>query len=123
MNDATASAVATELEEMREARAELGSAESYLSTEKAIELCPLNVCEEVLVGYPAWICPRARKDPRRPRSPYQWDPRDIRALPIVVRQWTEARESGNEKDFRRRREELLAERDREVLARAVGGAR
>lgn len=123
MKDATAAAVAAELEEMREARADLGSADGYLSTEQALGLCQMDISEDVLVGYPTWICPRARKDPRRSRSPYQWDPRDIRALPIVVRQWTEALRSGNEEDFRRRREELLAERDREVLARAMGGAR
>lgn len=121
MNNATAVAVGKELQEMQDARRELGAAAGYLSTEDAVRQCQLDISEETLVGYPTWICPRARKDPRRARSSYQWDPRDIRALPIVVRQWTEARASGTEDDFRRRREELLDERDREVLARANGG--
>lgn len=118
MTDVAAAAVADELRDMCDARLELGSAESYLSTDEAVDLCPLNISEETLVGYPVWVCPRTRKDPRRLRSSYQWDPRDIRALPIVLKQWTEARESGHEDNFRRRREELLEERDRQVLARA-----
>jgi hypothetical protein len=123
MTDNAAAAVADELRHMRDARQELGSAQSYLSTEEAVNLCPLDISEETLVGYPVWICPRARKNPRRPRSSYQWDPRDIRALPIVLKQWTQAREAGREDDFRRRRETLLEERDQQVLARAVGEVR
>ncbi|MDT8436689.1 MAG: hypothetical protein RRA92_08025 [Gemmatimonadota bacterium] len=118
MTDTAAVAVADELESMRAARRELGAGESYLSTEQATRLCPLDISEETLVSYPAWICPRLRKDPRSPRSPYLWDPRDIHALPIVVRQWTEARQRGTEEDFRRRRQKLLEERDREALIRA-----
>lgn len=122
MNDAVATAVADELQNMREARKELGTAGSYLSTEEAVELGPLDISEETLVAYPEWICPRLRKDPRRSRSPYLWDPRDILALPIVLRQWMEARQRGNEADFRRRREQLLEERDQAALTRANAGA-
>lgn len=122
VNDAIATVVAEELQSMREARKELGTAGSYLSTEEAVALGPLDISEETLIAYPEWVCPRLRKDPRRARSPYLWDPRDILALPIVLRQWMEARRRGDEADFRRRRERLLEKRDNEALTRASAGA-
>lgn len=122
VNNAVATVVADELQSMREARKELGTAGGYLSTEEALELGPLDISEETLIGYPTWICPRLRKDPRRSGSPYLWDPRDILALPIVLRQWMDARQRGNEADFRRRREQLLEKRDHAALTRANAGA-
>lgn len=121
MEAATATAVGQELRSMREARHELATAEGYLSTSEAVASCELDISEEKLREYPDWVCPRTPKDPRYPNSAHQWDPRDVRALPVVLKQWKKAREAGGEEDFRRRREKMLDDRDQKALGRAMGG--
>lgn len=123
MNTEVAKATRKDLDAMREAKRELGQAESYLSTKEAVEEAPLELCEETPTAYPTWVCPRTRKNPARKNSPLLWDRRDIRALPLVLRQWETARKRGREDEFRERRKRLLRERDEDVLREIYGGVR
>lgn len=116
MTHDTARAVRRELDEMAEAKRELGEAKAYLSTREALELCPFDLCEETLTGYPEWVCPRVRKSPAKEGSPLLWDPRDILALPTVLRRWRRAVENDEEEEFRRSREELIRRREQAALS-------
>lgn len=122
MTHETAVVTRRELDEMKEAKRELGRAEAYLSTEEALERCPFDLCEETLTGYPKWICPRVRKNPGKAGSALLWDPRDIRALPVILRQWARAVEGGTEDAFRERRERLIREREQSALREVWGEA-
>lgn len=123
MEPEVAKATRKDLDAMQKAKRELGQAECYLSTKEAVEAAPLALCEETLTAYPTWICPRTRKNPARESSPLLWDPRDIRALPLVLRQWKVAQEQGREEEFRERREQLLRKREEKALREIYGGAR
>lgn len=122
MTPETAKAARNELDEMRDAKRELGQAHAYLSTREAVERSRIDLCEETLTGYPNWICPRTPKNPAKEGSPLLWDPRDIQALPLVLRQWAEACESGDEESFKERRVELLREREERALRAIIGGS-
>lgn len=121
MNDDVANAVASDLRAMREARKELGGRDAYLSTPEAVEACPIPVSEGTLKGYPEWILPRVEKNPAAKGSPLLFDPRDIRALPLVLKQWRAAKKNDSVAECKRRRLDLLEHRDAETLAR-IGGA-
>lgn len=117
MNDDVANAVASDLQAMREAKKELGSADAYLSTGEAVDKCPIPVSEGTLKGYPEWVLPRVEKNPAAKGSPLLFDPRDIRALPLVLKQWRAAKQNDSVAELKRRRLDLLQGRDAETLAR------
>lgn len=120
MQPTTAEAIGDELAAMRRARKELGGAWAYLTTREAVDLCPFEVSAESLLGYPDWICPRVARNPAAQRgTPLFWDPRDILALPLVLRQWETARREGREEEFEAERRRFLAERDRRALERIM----
>lgn len=123
MTPEAAQATRKDLNAMREAKRELGQAHAYLSTEEALEASPIDVSEEMLTGYPDWVCPRIRKNPSRDGSPFLWDPRDIRALPWVLRQWAQARKNDREEEFKKRRIERIRQRERQALRDILGGDR
>ena len=122
MDMATARAVGAELEIMKDARAELGTRDAYLSTAEAVRLCAVGVSEETLISYPGWILPRVAKNPRARRPSYMYDPRDIAALPIVLRLWEQAISAGREAGFAEERVADLAARDEQALRVAMGRA-
>ncbi len=122
MDRYVAAAVGQQISDMKSAREELARRGGYLSTPEALELAPFELSEETLLSYPEFICPRTRKNPNSKRSALLWDPRDVLALPLVLRQWHHAIELGQESGFVAERERLLAERDRLALERILGVA-
>lgn len=118
MNDDVANAVASDLRAMREAKKELGSADAYLSTREAVDACPVPVSEETLKGYPEWVLPRIEKNPAAKGSPLLFDPRDVRALPLVLKQWRTANQNDSVAELKRRRLDLLQRLDAETLTRS-----
>jgi hypothetical protein len=120
--DAATQVAASELKAMRQVRANLGRREAYLSTTEAVALCPIDVSEETLIGYPDWILPRVAKNPRARRASWLYDPRDIEALPFVLRMWERAIVEGAEEAFSMKRRGELEERDHRALALIMGRA-
>lgn len=113
MKDQITNGVATTLEAMRAAVMDLAKGATYLSTAEAVRCCPFEVSEETLLTYPDFIVPRFVKNPRARRKTYLWDPRDIRALPTVLRRWQQAIAAGSdaEREFQELRYAEVTERD------------
>ena len=113
MKDKISEGVATTLQAMRAAVQDLARGSTYLSTVEAVRYCPFAVSEETLLTYPDFILPRFVKNPRARRKTYLWDPRDIRALPTVLRRWQLAIAAGEEaeRQFQELRYAEVAERD------------
>jgi hypothetical protein len=101
------------LEAMKAARDALARGRGYVSTREAVLLCPFPAGEETLLGYPPHILPRIAKNPAAKRPTYLWDPRDIQALPDVLRRWQTAITGGAEAvhRFEEERQRELDERD------------
>jgi hypothetical protein len=122
MNQVVAYATGEELEAMKRARSDLGRREAYLSTAEATAVCRFEVAEETLMAYPDWILPRIAKNPRAKRPSWLFDPRDVDALPFVLRLWERAIAEQNEEAFRLARLAEIEDRDRQALARIMGRA-
>jgi hypothetical protein len=118
MKDQITNGVATTLEAMRAAVRDLAKGATYLSTADAVRCCPFELSEETLLTYPDFVVPRLVKNPRARRKTYLWDPRDIRALPTVLRRWQQAILAGPaaEREFQERRYHEVTERDLAALS-------
>jgi ubiquitin len=98
--------------QMREARKELLAADQMLSTKEAVAACPLGgLRAETLTSYPDYVLPRVSLRPGAKRATYRWDPRDLLALPTVLRRWQRAVDEGREEEFKKERIAELAARD------------
>ena len=123
MEPAVIQGVRTALAAMRTARDELARAEGFVSTSEAVRLCPFAVSEDTLLAYPEYVLPRRAKNPRAKRKTYLWDPQDLRALPVVLKQWERAIDGGSadEENFMRERLSQLEARD--LRAMEIFGAK
>jgi hypothetical protein len=105
--------------EMREAVHQLSTSLPMLTTKEAVAQCPLgHVSAETLTSYPDHVLPRIVLRPGARRATYRWDPRDLLALPSVLRRWQRAVEENREEEFKRERiAELLARDESKLPAR------
>lgn len=117
MKDQITRGVATTLEAMRAAVQDIAKGATYLTTTDAVRCCPFELSEETLLAYPDFVIPRFVKNPKAKRKTYLWDPRDIRALPTILRRWQEAIEggAGSEREFQNLRYAEFTERDLAAL--------
>lgn len=120
MSTETAEAVGDELAMMRAARRALAEGEDYFTSKEAANACPFDITPESLLSYPEFVVPRIPRNPDSEQAGYLIDPRDIYALPVVLRRWKQAKESedDSEEAFRRRRMRELREREERILENA-----
>ena len=112
MNTYELAAARQQVEQMAAAVQALIKGARYLRTAEAIELSPIAISAETLLGYPDYVMPRLLKNPRARKPVYLWDPRDLVALPHVLERWQTAIAQGPEAES-----EFAAQRRIEIEAR------
>lgn len=117
MDKRIATGVRNSLDAMRTALEELARGEGFVTTAEAVTICPFCVSEESLLAYPEFVLPRFAKNPRAKRKTYLWDPRDLQALPWVLKRWERAIAEGPEAEaeFERQRWRELTQRDMSAM--------
>lgn len=120
LSPGTAEAVGDELAMMRAARRALAEGDGYYTSQEAAEACPFDITPESLLSYPEFVLPKIPRNPDSEQAGYLIDPRDIYALPAVLRRWKHAKASDDDSEeaFRRRRLRELREREERMLENA-----
>lgn len=118
MSAETAEAVGDELAMMRAARQALAEGDGYYTSKEAANACPFDIEAETLRDYPEFVLPRTPRRPGCEQAGYLFDPRDVYALPVVLRQWHRAKENDSEDQFRKRRLREIREREERILENA-----
>lgn len=107
--------IAADLKTARRVRDEIAEGLTLFTTAEAVDACPFEIEAESLLAYPSAVLPRTKKNPRATRPTYLFDPRDILALPAILRAWDQARDVGCEAEFFARRQNELLRRDLKLL--------